>query len=194
MANPTDFFHAFVTEIKTLSPRSEIRLEEIPAPQRLAPFAYAVSADLADHNPASFNDGEVEDIATGRFVLLHDPAGQETWEGNFRCVTFVRSALETEMEADPLLPDVGWSWFIDALTNSGAEYVAPSGTVTRVMSASFGQLSTHDESSEIEVRASWTPVNPSELLKHVNAWLELMASAAGLAPLPEGVSSLPSRR
>lgn len=180
--------------MKTLSPRSEIRLEEIPAPQRLAPFAYAVSADLADHNQASFNDGEVEDIATGRFVLLHDPAGQETWEGNFRCVTFVRSALETEMEADPLLPDVGWSWFIDALTNSGAEYVAPSGTVTRVMSASFGQLSTHDESSEIEVRASWTPVNPSELLKHVNAWLELMASAAGLAPLPEGVSSLPLRR
>ncbi|MEY2679504.1 MAG: hypothetical protein RLZZ160_582, partial [Actinomycetota bacterium] len=31
--------------MKSLSPRPEIRIEEIPAPQRLAPFAYAVSAD-----------------------------------------------------------------------------------------------------------------------------------------------------
>ncbi|MEY3715415.1 MAG: hypothetical protein RL155_290, partial [Actinomycetota bacterium] len=150
-------------DMKSLSPRPEIRIEEIPAPQRLAPFAYAVSADLIDLARASNEDDEIEDIATGRFVLLHDPAGQETWEGNFRCVTFVRSALETEMEADPLLPDVGWSWFIDALNNSGASYIAPSGTVTRVMSASYGQLSTHDESSEIEVRASWTATNPEEL-------------------------------
>jgi hypothetical protein len=174
-----------------LKTRPEISLSEIPAPQRLAPFAYAVSADLSLSSSQSDDD---DDIATGRFVLLHDPDGQETWEGNFRCVTFVRSALETEMESDPLLPDVGWSWFIDALQNSGAHYLAPSGTVTRVMSASFGQLSTHDESSEIEVRASWTPTNAEELIKHVNAWLELMASAAGLAPLPEGVSTLPSRR
>ena len=193
MAIDTDHFHAFVDHMKVFSPRSEILLEEIPAPQRLAPFAYAVSADLTDPRMIDA-DGELEDIATGRFVLLHDPAGQETWEGNFRCVTFVRSALETEMEADPLLPDVGWSWFIDALKSSGADYVATSGTVTRVMSASYGQLSTSDESSEIEIRASWTPTNPTELLKHVGAWLELMASAAGLAPIPEGVSSLPQRR
>lgn len=193
MAIETDHFHLFVDHMKVFSPRSEILLEEIPAPQRLAPFAYAVSADLT--NPRMIDaDGELEDIATGRFVLLHDPAGQETWEGNFRCVTFVRSALETEMEADPLLPDVGWSWFIDALRSSGADYVATSGTVTRVMSASYGQLSTSDESSEIEIRASWTPTDPVELLKHVGAWLELMASAAGLAPIPEGVSSLPQRR
>jgi hypothetical protein len=179
--------------MKAYTPRSEITLEEIPAPQRLAPFAFAISADLTDPRVTS-QDGELEDIATGRFVLLHDPDGQETWEGNFRCVTFVRSALETEMESDPLLPDVGWSWFIDALNASSATYVAPSGTVTRVMSASYGQLSSSDESSEIEIRASWTPTRAEELIKHVGAWLELMASAAGLAPIPEGVSSLPSRR
>ena len=193
MAHPTDLFHAFVESMKAYTPRSEITLEEIPAPQRLAPFAFAISADLTDPRVTS-QDGELEDIATGRFVLLHDPDGQETWEGNFRCVTFVRSALETEMESDPLLPDVGWSWFIDALNASSATYVAPSGTVTRVMSASYGQLSSSDESSEIEIRASWTPTRAEELIKHVGAWLELMASAAGLAPIPEGVSSLPSRR
>ena len=111
--------------MKSLSPRPEIRIEEIPAPQRLAPFAYAVSADLIDLARASNEDDQIEDIATGRFVLLHDPAGQETWEGNFRCVTFVRSALETEMEADPLLPDVGWSWFIDALNTAGLHTSLP---------------------------------------------------------------------
>jgi Protein of unknown function (DUF3000) len=193
VANQTDLFHSFVNGMKDFSPRSEIVLEEIPAPQRLAPFAYAVSADLTDPRLVD-SDGELEDIATGRFVLLHDPEGQETWEGTFRCVTFVRSALETEMESDPLLPDVGWSWFMDALRNSGAPFVAPSGTVTRVMSASYGQLSTSDETSEIEIRASWTPANAHDLLKHVGVWLDLMASAAGLAPVPEGVSSLPRRR
>jgi hypothetical protein len=185
LRNETDFFHAVIEEIKVLKTRPEISISEIPAPQRLAPFAYAISADLMD--------GEL-DVATGRFVLLHDPDGQETWEGNFRCVTFVRSALDIEMESDPLLPDVGWSWFVDALSNSKAEYVSPSGTVTRVMSASYGQLSPQDESSEIEVRASWTPTNPKQLINHVNAWLDLMASAAGLPPLPEGVSSLSARR
>lgn len=185
MRNETDLFHAVIEEIKVLKTRPEISISEIPAPQRLAPFAYAISADLMD--------GDL-DVATGRFVLLHDPDGQETWEGNFRCVTFVRSALDIEMESDPLLPDVGWSWFVDALSNSKAEYVSPSGTVTRVMSASYGQLSPQDESSEIEVRASWTPTNPKQLINHVNAWLDLMASAAGLPPLPEGVSSLSARR
>ena len=183
--NETDFFHSVIDEIKSLKTRTEISISEIPAPQRLAPFAYAISADLID--------GDI-DVATGRFVLLHDPDGQDTWEGTFRCVTFVRSALDIEMESDPLLPDVGWSWFIDALKNSNAEYVSPSGTVTRVMSASYGQLSPQDQSSEIEVRASWTPTEPKNLIHHVNAWLELMASAAGLPPLPEGVTSLPARR
>ncbi|MEY3685976.1 MAG: hypothetical protein RJB00_926, partial [Actinomycetota bacterium] len=46
----------------------------------------------------------------------------------------------------------------------------------------------------IEIRASWTADNPEELMSHVHAWLELMASAAGLAPLPEGVASLPQKR
>ena len=163
------------------------------SPQRLAPFAYAVSADLSDLSNLS-SDEEASDIATGRFVLLHDPAGQETWEGEFRCVTFVRSALETEMESDPLLPDVGWSWFIDALANSGSEYVAPSGTVTRVASASFGQLSPQDDSSEIEIRASWTPEDGADLERHLQAWISLLSITSGLNPLPEGVASLPTRR
>lgn len=67
--------------MKNLSPRSEIVIEEIPAPQRLAPFAYAVSADLTDPRLVD-SDGEIEDIATGRFVLLHDPEVRKLGKGN----------------------------------------------------------------------------------------------------------------
>ncbi|MFM1797653.1 MAG: hypothetical protein RL733_1434 [Actinomycetota bacterium] len=57
MRNETDFFHAVIDEIKSLKTRPEISTSEIPAPQRLAPFAYAISADLMD--------GDL-DVATGR--------------------------------------------------------------------------------------------------------------------------------
>ena len=186
MSRETEDFHRFVAEMATLSTRSEITIEEIPAPQKLAPFSYAVSADAVLEND--------DEIATGRFVILHDPEGQTAWEGHFRCVTFIRSAIDADMQSDPLLPDVGWSWFIESLEKSGANYLAPSGTVTRVSSASFGQLVTQEPNAEIEIRASWTPSNSAELMKHVAAWLELLAIAAGLSPLPDGVSSLPKRR
>jgi hypothetical protein len=45
----------------------------------------------------------LEDAATGRFVLLHDPAGQEGWSGEFRCVTFARAAIDLEMANDPIV-------------------------------------------------------------------------------------------
>ena len=86
----------------------EIVLEETPAPQRLAPHAVALTADV----DVAGDDGS---SATGRFVLLHDPAGHEAWQGTFRVVTFVRADLEPEMAADPLLPGVGWAWLIEAL-------------------------------------------------------------------------------
>jgi hypothetical protein len=179
-------FDRFVTFARQLSPRTEIRIDEVPAPQKLAPFAFALSADVALDND--------DDIATGRFVLLHDPAGQEAWEGIFRCVTFVRSAIEDDLQSDPLLPDVGWSWFKESLRESEAEFRAESGTVTRVSSASFGQLSVNDDSSEIEIRASWTPEDGKNLHRHLQAWVSLLSIASGLNPLPEGVSSLPTRR
>lgn len=185
LGNSRDF-DRFVSIAKTLSARSEITIEEVPAPQKLAPFAYALSADVALD--------EDDDIATGRFVLLHDPAGQEAWEGTFRCVTFVRSAIENELQSDPLMPEVGWSWFTESLREAGASAHAESGTVTRVASASFGQLSVNEDSSEIEIRASWTPDDGANLERHLQAWISLLATASGLAPIPEGVSSLPKRR
>ena len=172
-------FEQLTAPILALKPRGEILLEAVPAPQKLAPHALAMTADV------------LEDAATGRFVLLHDPAGQEGWGGQWRCVTFSRSAIDLEMASDPLLPEIGWAWLLEALKKNDCEFTAPSGTVTRVASASFGALADREEDSEMEIRASWTPTDGENLLSHVNAWLELLAMAAGLEPIPQGVSSIP---
>ena len=52
-------------------------------------------------------------------------------------------------------------------------------------------------SAQIEIRASWTPALVDERLEiadHVEAWGELLCTAAGLPPVPEGVTAMPSRR
>ena len=99
----------------------------------------------------------MSEVGSGRLVLLHDPAGNAAWQGTFRCVTFARADVDPEMVTDPLLASVGWSWLIDALASHGAEYSAPSGTVTSVSSESFGGMADEPPRAEIEVRASWTP-------------------------------------
>ena len=93
---------------------------------------------------------------------------------------------------DPLLAEVGWTWLIEALEAHGAAYSAPSGTVTTVASESFGGMGAEPGTAQIEIRASWTPLG--ELTPHVEAWGELLCTAAGLPPVPEGVATMPSRR
>ena len=169
--------------------RPEIFCEERPAPQRIAPYASALSADVTV-------DGE--DVGTGRIVLLHDPAGNDAWDGTFRCVAYARAEIDPEMANDPLLGEVGWSWLSEALSAHHAAYAAPSGTVTKVSSESFGSMSDEDATAQLEVRASWTPVTGDDgsldLARHVEAWAELLCTASGLPPVPEGVTSIPSRR
>ncbi len=132
--------------------RPEIRLTEVPAPQRIAPYAVALTADVIDPNDTD------DDLASGRFVLLHDPSAPEPWGGEWRAVTFARAELEPELATDPLLGEVGWSWLTDALESRGVGYVAEAGTVTRVVSQSFAGLADRPASVEMEVRASWTPL------------------------------------
>lgn len=179
---PAEFRHA-LDSIRNTTLRAEMSLDETPGPARLASYTAAFLAD-------AIVDGE--ELATGRLVLLYEPDGHEAWEGTFRIVTYVRAALEPEMAADPLLPSVGWAWLVEALDARGATYVAPSGTVTRVASESFGAMSEEPPSGEIEIRASWSPVGP-DLAPHVTGWGDLVCQTAGLPPLPEGVAALPTR-
>ena len=185
-------FENLIEQLRSFTPRSEIVLEEVPAPQKLATFAFAFSADVSN---GLLGDNE-DEIASGRFVLLHEPGGQDTWEGEFRCVTFVRADVDPMMQEDPLLPEVGWSWFLEALDSDESSISAPSGTVTRVSSASFGKLSPRNDESEIEIRASWTPIvsEPMDLIHHIAGWCNLIANVAGLEPIREGVSTIASAR
>ena len=133
-------FRRACESLRAVRLRPEVVLDEAPAPQRLAPWAVAMTGDVL----ADPNDDASEELGTGRFVLLHDPAGHETWNGTFRVVTFVRAAVEPEVAADPMLPSVGWSWLVEALEEHHAPYTAPSGTVTRVASESFGAMGDRD--------------------------------------------------
>src|SRR5688500_6220839 len=181
-ATPEEFRLA-VEQMRAARLRPEIFCEEMPAPQRIAPYASALSADVTV-------DGD--DVGTGRIVLLHDPAGNDAWEGTFRCVAYARAEIDPEMANDPLLGEVGWSWLTDALEAHGAGYAAPSGTVTKVSSESFASMAHEDATAQLEIRASQTPVGP--IADHVEAWGELLCTAAGLPPVPEGVAPMPSRR
>ena len=179
---PAEFERA-VKQLRAAKFRPEVFTEEMPAPQRIAPFASAISADVTV---------EGEDVGTGRIVILHDPAGNDTWDGTFRCVAYARADIDPELVTDPLLAEVGWTWLTEALEAHGAEYGAPSGTVTSVSSESFGGMAAEPATAQIEIRASWTPVG--DLTAHVEAWGELLCTAAGLPPVPEGVATMPSRR
>ena len=179
---PEEFLGA-VTRLRAARLRPEVSVEEVPAPQRIAPYSVAFTADVDDHG---------DDVATGRFVLLHDPSAPEAWQGTYRAVTFARAALESDLGSDPMLGQVGWSWLEDALAAASAPYAAPGGTVTRVVSESFGSMAHRAVTVEIEVRASWTPLG--DPVRHFEAWSVLLCTVGGLPPLPPGVAALPRRR
>ena len=166
-------FRAAVAALHSARLRPEVFCEEMPAPQRIAPYAAALSADVTV-------DGD--DVGTGRLVLLHDPEGQETWDGELRVVAYVRAELDAEFASDPLLPEVGWSWLTDALEAAGAKYTALGGTVTDTSSARFGDIAGPARTDDLELRASWTPLD-ADLAPHGEAFCELMASVVGLPPV-----------
>jgi hypothetical protein len=185
---PAEFIRA-LRSLRAVSARAEVVLDEAPGPARIAPYSAALTAEVRSARRSVAAD----ELASGRFVVLHDPEGQEAWEGRFRLVTLVRTAVEPEVGADPLLAEVAWSWLTDALAPLGTRARAQAGTVTRVISHSFGALERRDESSELEIRASWT-ADDEDLGPHLLAWTTLLCTAAGLEPLPEGVTPLTPRR
>ncbi len=170
-------FDEAVESIRAVEFRSDLRVQEIRSPEGLAPHALALAADVSPENL----DGDSQ-LGTGRFILLHDPAEPEAWRGDFRVVCFAQAPLETDIGGDGMLPEVAWSWLVDALDENGADYRYPSGTVTVVNSKGFGELTEQGEGSQIEMRASWTPQS-SDIATHVTAWSTLLCLLAGLPPV-----------
>ncbi|HZC70169.1 MAG TPA: DUF3000 domain-containing protein [Jatrophihabitans sp.] len=177
--SPPPVFQTAVASLTGTQVRSEVRVEPLRPPQRLAPYSYAVSAEIID------NDGK--DLATGRLVLLHDPDGHEAWDGVLRLVAYASAELDDEMGVDPMLPAVGWSWLTDSLDQRDAAFRAAGGTVTQTTSTRFGDLHGPRTTVSIELRASWTADHP-DLAPHLLAFVDLLCAAAGLPP--EGVTAL----
>lgn len=185
-------FEAACRALRAVAPRSEVSITEIPAPSRLAPHAIAFSAEITA--PENFGE-DIEELATGRLVVLYDPQAPAEWEGTFRLVSYVRAELEREIGHEPLIAQVAWSWLVEALEGAGCSFRAEGGTVTRVLSESFASLAARPASVDLEVRASWTPTEDvQDLGRHFDAWLTMLSTVAGLPPLPEGVSAMPGRR
>ncbi len=185
---PPAVFTTAVGAVRSATLRPELAVSEISAPSGVAPWSLALAADVT---PA--RHGTDSDLGTGRFILLHDPTLPEAWGGSFRIVCFAQAPLETELGVDPFLANVAWSWLVDALGSRGARYASASGTATKTLSTGFGELSTQEDSAQIELRASWSPLD-TDLTSHVEAWGELLCMLAGLPPAIEGVSLLAARR
>jgi hypothetical protein len=181
-------FAAAVRAMERAATREELVITEIAAPTGLAPHAVALSADVR-HAANTHGD----EFGTGRFVLLYDPSEPEAWGGRFRVVCFAGAPLEPEIGVDPFLADVAWSWLVDALDSRGARYDSASGTATKTISTGFGELAEQGDGAQIEIRASWTPLD-DDVQAHVEGWAELVCMLAGLPPATEGVSLLSSRR
>jgi hypothetical protein len=181
-------FAAALESIRSAATRSELVVNDIAAPATLAPWSFALAADVT---PA--RHGSDSDLGTGRFVLLYDEDAPEAWNGVFRVICYAQAPIETEMGVDPFIADVAWSWLVDALATRGARYTSASGTATRILSTGFGELESQGQGAQIELRASWTPAD-HDLAAHVEGWGELLCMLAGLPPAIEGVSLLSARR
>ena len=195
-AVPPEFRDA-LNQLRTSNSNAQVQLEEIPAPQGLAPYAIALEAEIdagtAFTNPPNVTELHPETTAAmrayGRFVLLYNPAGSSVWDGNYRIITFIRSTTDAEMSFDPLLGQVAWSWLVEALESNGCRYRAAGASATRVLAEHFGTLANRPYQTELEVRASWTP--EANFGTHLQAWTAMLCAFAGVPVLPDGVTPLP---
>lgn len=187
-AEPAPFRDA-VAAMNAVSVRPEIELGPIRPPQRLAPYSYALGAEVK-HPDLEIVPERSEGDAFGRLILLYDPEGADAWDGTLRLVAYIQADLDASEAVDPLLPEVAWSWLNDALETRLQHVTALGGTVTATTSVRYGDISGPPRANQLELRASWTATTP-DLGDHVEAFCEVLEHAAGLPP--SGVTNLSSR-
>nr|WP_281507719.1 DUF3000 domain-containing protein [Brachybacterium sp. Marseille-Q7125] len=165
--------------------RPEMVWRTIPAPSRMAPSTWACTGEITVHD---------EELSSGRLVILHDPAGQESWDGTFRMVALVQAQLEPEFAIESMLGDVAWSWVTESLELHDADARELGCTATRVVSQSYGALAGRPSTVDVEMRISWTPepdaAGTVELGPHFAAWTAMLAAAGGLPPAPPRIAPI----
>ncbi|WP_053383999.1 DUF3000 domain-containing protein [Leucobacter celer] len=179
-------FSVAAEQIRRAHLRDELVVQEIPAPERIAPQSIALAAGVARGPRRGLTpEGSIDSHhGAGRFVLMRDPDSADEWGSPYRVVCFAQAPLEVEIGVDPFISDVAWSWLVDALDARGAEHTYLSGTATKTLSSGFGTLEAQGDAAQIELRASWTPLGTG-FAAHAEAWSELLCLLAGL-PHREG--------
>ncbi|HEX3811780.1 MAG TPA: DUF3000 domain-containing protein [Mycobacteriales bacterium] len=180
LAAPPEFVRA-VDSLTRCRIRPDVVVETVKAPRRPARWSHALSAEVV---------GDDETVATGRLILLGDPDSADAWDGTLRLVTYASAELDADMAGDPMLAEVGWSWLIESLEHRAASHTAIGGTVTQTSSARFGDLAGPPHVVELELRASWTPLD-DDMGPHLLAWVDLLCTAAGVPPA--GITALSAR-
>jgi hypothetical protein len=204
-----DTFRAVIDAMTSAPQRADFTWRTIPAPSRMAPSTWACTGEILVHD---------DELASGRLVILHDPAGQESWDGTYRMVALVQAQLEPEFAIESMLGDVAWSWVTEALELHDAEARELGCTATRVVSQSYGALASRPSTVDVEMRVSWTPepteppgpgapaAPPSDpadatehdaahapaidLAPHFAAWTAMLAAAGGLPPAPPRIAPI----
>lgn len=195
-----DTFRAAIEAMTDAPQRSEFSWRTIPAPSRMAPSTWACTGEILVHD---------DELASGRLVILHDPAGQESWDGTYRMVALVQAQLEPEFAVEAMLGDVAWSWVTESLELHEAESRELGCTATRVVSQSYGALASRASTVDVEMRVSWTPeplvtsadsgaqqssgqddLAAIDLGPHFAAWTAMLAAAGGLPPAPPHIAPI----
>ncbi|GGG08616.1 membrane protein [Rhodococcoides trifolii] len=182
-------FRAAIDAMHRATVHPDIEVGPIRPPQRLAPFSYAIGAEVR-HPETDLVAEQSDGDAFGRLILLYDPDGDEAWNGTMRLVAYIQADVDASLASDPLLPEVAWSWLVEAFQTRDEPLTALGGTITSTSSVRFGDIAGPARAHQLELRASWTALT-GELAVHVEAFGEVLAYAAGLPPA--GITRLDSR-
>lgn len=174
LTNLSSNFASMLEPIKSFTCRSEIELTQIPSPNKIAPEAIAISAEIV-HQTAS-------DHGVSRLVFCRDPEQPEGWNSEFRIIGYAKSPIELEMAKDDYTAALPWEWLKDSLHAAKAGFAHEAGTTTTVISTGHGALIAQPQHAELEIRASWAP-SGYDLSAHLQAWTELLALISGLPPI-----------
>jgi hypothetical protein len=173
LSNLSPTFVGMLERFKQVESRPEITLSQIPSPQGIAPEAIAIAAEV-NHETAT-------DHGVSRLVFCRDPGMPEGWNSEFRIIGYAKSPIELDMAKDEYLSALPWEWLKDSLTQSGASFAFDAGTTTTVLSTGHGALIGQPQHAELEIRASWAPLD-FDLTPHLEGWVELLALISGLPP------------
>ena len=114
-------FRTALASIASAHTRADVRLSEVPAPPRIAAYAAAINATVLPE----------ELDTTGRLVLLHEPGGNDAWNGDLRIIALVKARVETEIGSDDLWADAAWSFLYGRDTKYARRGHAAAGTLRR---------------------------------------------------------------